>query len=118
MNARRNTSPLTGDVSSEGHGPIGAHHGLVVAPAPLGAGSGAAGVRPGVADKEQPDPLPELIWQDFRMPRMLSRMRPPWCPHCHASPGPDCPDVGRDRKRQRAVERREIATEIRADVGS
>jgi len=28
------------------------------------------------------------------MPRMPARVSPPWCPHCNASPGPDCPDVG------------------------
>jgi len=38
--------------------------------------------------------------------RMLGTWSRPWCPHCHAPPGPDCPSRDRSKKAQRAREKR------------
>lgn len=43
---------------------------------------------------------------------MPGRTRPPWCPHCHTNPGPDCPDVGRTPRQVRRDEARMVADEI------
>lgn len=44
--------------------------------------------------------------------RMPGRVRPSWCPHCHTTPGPDCPDTSRTPKQVRRAERRQVDAEI------
>ncbi|GAA3852708.1 hypothetical protein GCM10023084_03670 [Streptomyces lacrimifluminis] len=47
------------------------------------------------------------------MPRMLSRIRPSFCPVCRRGPaGPDCPDGGVDKRTQRSREKREWRREV------
>lgn len=46
------------------------------------------------------------------MPRMLGRVHPPWCPHCHAPPGPDCPRRGKTPRQARRAELRQLRREI------
>lgn len=46
------------------------------------------------------------------MARMLGKVRPPWCPHCKASPGPDCPDNSRSPKQVRRAEQQALLTEM------
>jgi hypothetical protein len=45
--------------------------------------------------------------------RMPGRDSPPWCPHCKAPPGPDCPDRSRSPRQVRRGLQRELAREIR-----
>lgn len=44
--------------------------------------------------------------------RMPGRVAPAWCPHCRATPGPDCPDVGRTPRQVRRDEARQVKAEI------
>ncbi len=44
--------------------------------------------------------------------RMPGRVRPSWCPHCHTTPGPDCPDTSRTPKQVRRAEQRQVDAEI------
>lgn len=38
--------------------------------------------------------------------KMLGRKNQPWCPHCHAPPGPDCPNKGRSKRQVKQIENR------------
>lgn len=49
--------------------------------------------------------------------RMPGRVNPPWCPRCRATPGPDCPTVGRTPRQVRRAEARETACLIREEAG-
>jgi hypothetical protein len=44
--------------------------------------------------------------------RMPGRVAPAWCPHCHSSPGPDCPSTQRTPRQVR----RALKTELRREV--
>lgn len=46
------------------------------------------------------------------MTRMLGNSRPSWCSHCHAPPGPDCPDRGETTRQAKCRERREVRQEL------
>lgn len=45
---------------------------------------------------------------------MLGTWSRPWCPHCRAPAGLDCPDKSRGKKAQRALEKRQWRRELRA----
>jgi len=48
--------------------------------------------------------------------RMPGRVRPAWCPHCRATPGPDCPTAGRTPRQVRRAEQAETAALIREEI--
>ena len=41
------------------------------------------------------------------MRKMLGRKIQSWCPHCHATPGPDCPDKGKTKRQAKRIENKE-----------
>lgn len=52
------------------------------------------------------------------MARMLGTWSRPWCPHCHATGGPDCPDTSRSKKSQRAREKRQWSRDAAAQLAT
>lgn len=46
------------------------------------------------------------------MARMAGNVAPSWCPSCRATPGPDCPDVGKTKRQIRRREDNEIRRSI------
>lgn len=47
--------------------------------------------------------------------RLPGRTAPPWCPSCNASPGPDCPAVGKSPRQVRRQLQRDLRREIAAE---
>lgn len=44
--------------------------------------------------------------------RMPGRASQPWCPACHAPPGPDCPDTAKTPRQIRRQLQRELARDL------